>query len=52
MDAILKAWKTSRIANNIFVSYSERTTGIGFHLASIRDAFECNNYHEGLHLDI
>jgi len=38
------------VANNIFVSYSERTTGIGFHLASIRDAFECNNYHEGLHL--
>lgn len=35
---------------NIFTSYHERTTGTGFHLASIKDAFEFNNYHEGLHL--
>ncbi len=34
----------------IFKSYNERTTGIGFHLTSLQDAFECNNYHEGLHL--
>ena len=33
-----------------FVSYNERTTGTGFHLASVMDAFEFNNYHEGLHL--
>ncbi len=37
-------------AKGIFVSYNERTTGTGFHLASIEDAFEANNYHEGLHL--
>ncbi|WP_288446110.1 hypothetical protein [uncultured Chryseobacterium sp.] len=35
---------------NIFMTYKERTTGIGFHLSSINDAFECNNYHEGMHL--
>ena len=34
----------------IFQAYKERTTGTGFHLASIADAFEFNNYHEGLHL--
>ncbi|MDQ1095794.1 MULTISPECIES: DinB family protein [Chryseobacterium] len=34
----------------IFGSYTERTTGIGFHLTSVYDAFECNNFHEGLHL--
>lgn len=35
---------------NIFTTYKERTTGTGFHLSSIDDAFECNNYHEGMHL--
>ncbi len=34
----------------IFIKYNERTTATGFHLASIKDAFEFNNYHEGLHL--
>ncbi len=33
-----------------FVSFTERTTGTGFHLANLTDAFEFNNYHEGLHL--
>lgn len=33
-----------------FTTYNERTTGTGFYLASIKDAFEFNNYHEGLHL--
>jgi hypothetical protein len=32
------------------VTYNERTVVTGFHLASIEDAFEFNNYHEGLHL--
>lgn len=36
--------------NKKFISYNERTTGTGFHLSSIKDAFEFNNYHEGLHL--
>jgi len=36
--------------NNKFVTYHERTTGTGFHLTSIYDAFEWNNFHEGLHL--
>lgn len=31
-------------------TYNERTTGTGFHLASVNDAFEFNNYHEGIHL--
>jgi hypothetical protein len=33
-----------------FITYNERTTGTGFHLASIQDALEFNNYHEGIHL--
>lgn len=37
-------------ANGKFVAFNERITGTGFHLASLRDAFEFNNYHEGLHL--
>lgn len=36
--------------NGIFKTYNVRTTGTGFHLASLKDAFEFNNYHEGLHL--
>lgn len=36
--------------NGIFTTYNERTTGTGFHLATIKDAFEFNNYHEGMHL--
>lgn len=36
--------------NGIFTTYNERTTGTGFHLASVQDAFEFNNYHEGIHL--
>lgn len=35
---------------NIFTTYNERTTALGFHLGSVRDAFEFNNFHEGLHL--
>lgn len=33
-----------------FVQFTERMTGTGFHLTSLKDAFEFNNYHEGLHL--
>ncbi|WP_106795119.1 DinB family protein [Aquimarina sp. Aq78] len=33
-----------------FNTYNERMTGTGFHLSSLMDAFEFNNYHEGLHL--
>ena len=36
-------------ANDKFVAYNEYTTGTGFHLASIKDAIEFNNFHEGLH---
>ncbi len=34
----------------IFTSYIERETVTGFHLGSIEDALEFNNFHEGLHL--
>jgi hypothetical protein len=40
----------SDLANGIFVKYNERMTGTGFYLSSLSDAFEFNNYHEGLHL--
>jgi hypothetical protein len=40
----------SDVANGKFISYNERKTGTGFHLGSLMDAFEFNNYHEGLHL--
>lgn len=33
-----------------FVTFKERLTGTGFYLASLQDAFNFNNYHEGLHL--
>lgn len=36
--------------NGKFVKYNERMTGTGFHLGSINDAFEFNNFHEGMHL--
>lgn len=38
------------LKEGIFTTYNERTTATGFHLASIKDALEFNNYHEGLHL--
>lgn len=34
----------------IFKTYNERKTATGFHLATIEDAMEFNNFHEGLHL--
>ena len=33
-----------------FVTYNERMTRTGFYLSSLTDAFEFNNYHEGIHL--
>lgn len=36
--------------NGEFKTFNARMTGTGFHLGSLRDAFEFNNYHEGLHL--
>lgn len=33
-----------------FKVFNERTTSIGFHLGSLEEAIEYNNYHEGLHL--
>lgn len=37
-------------SNGKFITYNERMTGTGFYLNSLKDAFEFNNYHEGLHL--
>lgn len=35
-----------------FVSFNGRMTGTGFLLTTLEDAFEFNNYHEGMHLGI
>jgi len=37
---------------DVFKTFHSRMTGTGFHLGSLRDAFEFNNYHEGLHLGL
>ncbi|MGL2965469.1 DinB family protein [Flavobacterium sp. XGLA_31] len=36
-------------AEGKFQTYTEYTTGTGFHLASTQEAIEFNNYHEALH---
>ena len=36
--------------NGKFVKFNEKMTGTGFHLDSLKEALEFNNYHEGLHL--
>lgn len=33
-------------------TFNELTTGTGFHLASIEEAFAFNNYHEALHIGL
>jgi len=38
--------------NGVFTTYHERKTGTGFHLTSVEDALNFNNYHEALHLGI
>ncbi|RYE22638.1 MAG: DinB family protein [Sphingobacteriales bacterium] len=38
------------LAAKKFVHFNERTTITGFHLGNLTDAFEFNNYHEGIHL--
>ena len=35
-----------------FKIYNERTTSTGFHLGSLKEAIEYNNYHEGLHFGL
>jgi len=35
-----------------FKVYNERTTSTGFHLGSLKEAIEYNNYHEGLHFGL
>jgi len=47
---VLIAKTETDFKNGVFKTYNERTTVTGFHLASVKDAFEFNNYHEGLHL--
>jgi DinB superfamily len=37
-------------ANGKFVTFNERMTRTGFYLATLKDAFQFNLYHEGLHL--
>ncbi|WPR70866.1 DinB family protein [Flavobacterium sp. NG2] len=38
--------------NNQFKVYNERTTSMGFHLGTLKETLEYNNYHEALHLGI
>ncbi len=40
------------LQNGVFSTYKERQTGTGFHLSSLVDALEFNNYHEGIHLGL
>jgi hypothetical protein len=40
----------SDLSDGKFIKFNERMTGTGFYLSSLKDAFEFNNYHEGLHL--
>lgn len=37
------------LSNEIFKTFTGRMTATGFNLTSLMDAFEFNNYHEGLH---
>lgn len=37
-------------ANGLFKSYNEFTTTTGFNLATVEDAINFNNFHEGMHL--
>lgn len=53
LKALLLSLCESTIADlgkGIFTSFTERMTATGFHLASLEDALEFNNYHEGLHM--
>ena len=38
------------LANGKLTTYNERMTSMGFHLGSLQDALEFNNYHEAMHL--
>ena len=38
------------LEKQLFNTYNERVTLTGFHLSSISDALEFNNFHEGMHL--
>jgi hypothetical protein len=38
------------LSDGIFAEFTGRMTATGFYLSSLQDAFEFNNYHEGLHL--
>ncbi len=39
-------------ANGLFVDYNEYVTSMGFTLSNVQDAFDFNNYHEGLHTGV
>lgn len=38
--------------NGVFTTYNEFSTSTGFHIGTVQDAFEFNNYHEGMHLGV
>ncbi|MEO6229219.1 MAG: DinB family protein [Ferruginibacter sp.] len=40
------------LSNEIFKTFNGRMTATGFNLTSLMDAFEFNNYHEGLHFGL
>ena len=37
------------LASGTLSTYTPRTTALGFHLGSLQDALEFNNYHEAMH---
>jgi hypothetical protein len=51
LTSLIEKTKTD-FSERRFVTFSERTLRTGFHLGSLADAIQFNNFHEGLHLGV